>query len=360
MPQVEQEIREDLVISMREHGGYLSLPVVDQGKVAVLLRNGRVRGIVQPGRRLMWRLPLQKLDIYLVETKVRNLNIVSQGEFLTGDHWRVNVSLWVSYQVVQPGRVVVEFAQPVHALYSTVKDLLGQLINQENFQSLSTQGRPIVRQGVLGGSSQVEQLLGMRLVDVRIDDLTLPEQVGSAFDERRVAQMRGEASQWHIRGKWQDMPDSVQRRHMQERLVDGAMFVNPPLPGSLVGSEPPGAPQISSPPPGGQVIDGQVVPTQRLGGNVWGQLVVVAGAQQGVVFSLHAPAMTIGRAADNHIVLQDAAVSSRHAQIQQPGLLVDLNSSNGTFVNGHRIQKAQLSGGETIRIGETHFRFEVG
>ncbi|MBU0704132.1 MAG: SPFH domain-containing protein, partial [Chloroflexi bacterium] len=197
------QIQEDLILKVESQEGFFGAPLVRQGTVAVIMRNGRVAQIIGPGRQMMLRLPFQKVEILLVETKIRNLNIVSQGEFLTTDHWRVNVSLWVSY------RVAVEYAQPVHALYSTVKDLLGQVINRQDFQTLSQMGRQVVRQEVLGGNPQIEQTLGITLTDARVDDLTLPERVGTAFDERQVAHMEGEAAQHRLRGKWQDMPDSV-------------------------------------------------------------------------------------------------------------------------------------------------------
>ena len=360
-------IQEDLILTIEQQGGFFSLPLVRQGAVAVVLRNGRVDQIIGPGRSLMFRLPFQKVETLLVDTRVRNLNIVSQGEFLTADRWRVNVSLWVSYRVTDAARIAVEYAEPVHALYSMVKDLLGRVINRQDFQTLSQTGRQVVRQEILGGSSQVEQTLGIALTDVRVDDLTLPERTGTAFDERQVAQMEGEAAQWRLRGKWQDLPESVRRSHFQERLVEGAMFVNPPLPGAVMGQGAPGIPQVPGPapeplPPGGQVIEGRVAPTRMLGEEVWGQLVVVSGPKQGVIFPLRSSMVSVGRAGDNDVVLQDPTASSHHARIEQRGsrvFIVDLNSSNGTFVNGQRVTQAQLAGGEVILMGDTHLRFEA-
>jgi len=164
------------------------------------------------------------------------------------------------------------------------------------------------------------------------------------------------------------MPDSVRRAHMQERLVEGAMFVNPPLPGAAAGLYPQAAPQVAPPPtpsalpPGQQVIDGQAAPTRLLSGEMWGQLVIVGGPKQGVIFPLRQPVVSIGRDGGNDIVLQDSAASGQHARIERRGeqtFIVDLGSSNGTFVNGQRAQQAQLVGGETILIGNTHLRFDV-
>ncbi len=75
--------------------------------------------------------------------------------------------------------------------------------------------------------------------------------------------------------------------------------------------------------------------------------------------------LTIGRAPDNQLVLQDQQASSRHAEIRpdaQGYLLVDTNSRNGTFVNEQRLISQTprlLISGDVIRIGETRFTYEI-
>lgn len=62
----------------------------------------------------------------------------------------------------------------------------------------------------------------------------------------------------------------------------------------------------------------------------------------------------IGRSEINHIVLQDPHVSRRHAKIiisNGEYIIEDLNSTNGTYVNGKKISKYYLSNGDKIRIG---------
>lgn len=59
-------------------------------------------------------------------------------------------------------------------------------------------------------------------------------------------------------------------------------------------------------------------------------------------------------------ILQDEQASARHCLIQKMGKiyhLIDLNSSNGTFLNGSRIVKSKLQSGDRIRIGTTHMQF---
>ena len=72
--------------------------------------------------------------------------------------------------------------------------------------------------------------------------------------------------------------------------------------------------------------------------------------------------LTIGRDAKGDVVLDDPSVSRRHAQIRplpQGGVLVaDLNSSAGSFVNGHRFDEHELTVGDRLQIGPFCFTFD--
>ena len=74
------------------------------------------------------------------------------------------------------------------------------------------------------------------------------------------------------------------------------------------------------------------------------------------VFPLKEDVITIGRESSNDVVLIDPEASRKHAQISfQAGRYVveDLDSTNGTFVNGRRIQTATtLNDGDVIEVGE--------
>lgn len=70
--------------------------------------------------------------------------------------------------------------------------------------------------------------------------------------------------------------------------------------------------------------------------------------------------LSIGRAGDNDIVLEEGAVSSHHLRIIPPGTVVDDGSTNGTLVNGERLgTRAALRSGDLVQVGSTIFRFEV-
>jgi pSer/pThr/pTyr-binding forkhead associated (FHA) protein/NADPH-dependent 2,4-dienoyl-CoA reductase/sulfur reductase-like enzyme len=72
----------------------------------------------------------------------------------------------------------------------------------------------------------------------------------------------------------------------------------------------------------------------------------------------------IGRGPKNDLVLHDPEVSGQHAQIQRDAsgyLLEDLQSSNGTFLNGARLSApARLAGGSLIKVGKTQLEFVIG
>lgn len=70
----------------------------------------------------------------------------------------------------------------------------------------------------------------------------------------------------------------------------------------------------------------------------------------------HGGRMTIGRARDNDLVLDDGKVSRHHARVMpRHGTLVftDLGSTNGSWVNGARVAEVALGEGDQIEIGET-------
>jgi pSer/pThr/pTyr-binding forkhead associated (FHA) protein len=77
-------------------------------------------------------------------------------------------------------------------------------------------------------------------------------------------------------------------------------------------------------------------------------------------FPLTKERITIGRHPDNDISLNDKAVSGRHAvviTILHDSFLEDLNSTNGTLVNGKQIAKHPLANGDTVSIGRNTLKY---
>ncbi|MCC9602430.1 FHA domain-containing protein [Stieleria sp. JC731] len=86
-------------------------------------------------------------------------------------------------------------------------------------------------------------------------------------------------------------------------------------------------------------------------------LYVVRGRDQGKHFVLAGPVVRIGRDTHNDVQLLDGEASRNHAEIriESNGVctLIDLNSSNGTQVNGHTVGEQRLASGDRIEIGGT-------
>jgi pSer/pThr/pTyr-binding forkhead associated (FHA) protein len=90
-----------------------------------------------------------------------------------------------------------------------------------------------------------------------------------------------------------------------------------------------------------------------------GCLEILSGPFQGQKHPFRSQ-LTIGRRSDNTIRLIDVKVSRNHAKIVATGegfLIEDMKSSNGTFVNGEKVESRCLKSGDTITIGFTEFRF---
>jgi len=92
------------------------------------------------------------------------------------------------------------------------------------------------------------------------------------------------------------------------------------------------------------------------------RLEFVGGPLAGQTVPLHEEVTTIGSVAGNTVVLSDPAVSRKHIGIRRVGgkyELADLGSTNGVYVNGHRMGKKVLVSGDIMRVGNTEMVFRV-
>src|SRR5437588_1613359 len=90
------------------------------------------------------------------------------------------------------------------------------------------------------------------------------------------------------------------------------------------------------------------------------RLAVVAGPLKDSAFELGGEEVSVGRESSNRVCIPDALLSRRHCVVRRENSLhklIDLNSLNGTFVNGRPIREHLLEHGDQIGIGESRLVF---
>jgi hypothetical protein len=82
-----------------------------------------------------------------------------------------------------------------------------------------------------------------------------------------------------------------------------------------------------------------------------------------IVHVLDKPTTNIGKTLDNDFVLSDESIENTHARIfwDDRGFHVvqDLNSTNGTFINGQRVTEGFLQNGYEVRFGQERFTYRA-
>lgn len=95
---------------------------------------------------------------------------------------------------------------------------------------------------------------------------------------------------------------------------------------------------------------------------VVGWIVAQNGNHRGQDFRLYDGKNVLGTAADCDIVITDPYLSAKHCTIRHEEgnfVLIDLDSTNGTFVNQKRVSKMELIDNDTVRFGRTEFKFKA-
>jgi hypothetical protein len=348
---------------------------IGAGYTGLFVKNGRLVRTLIPGRHFSFALPLlEQCQLILVDTKVRNLEIVSQGDFLSRDQYLINASLNVMYQVVDAKRVALEISDPIAALTSAVKDSLAVAVGQLSVEQLTTQGRVHIRQYILD-HAEVSYALGFALEDVRVSDISFPQTRGiirqvEGMSARQEAEHEA-TLQMHIAkaGRPEVPPPSVHQVNIisgrDPNSSDPALGAT--LEATTVAMEGQSPVQASLPTRQDRPPLAPTVLAEDSQGNAIARLVHQA---TGAIVFLSVTPFTIGREPTSTLVLDDPLCSRNHALIVKftdpQGTvryqLSDLSSSNGTFVGGQRLglnQPFWLTPGNVIRIGSQEWTFEA-
>ena len=82
----------------------------------------------------------------------------------------------------------------------------------------------------------------------------------------------------------------------------------------------------------------------------------------GRTHDLKAEKTTVGRVEDNGFQIAEPSVSSHHCEVLLRGndvIIRDLNSTNGTFINGEKITESPIKPGQILRLGQVEIRLET-
>jgi pSer/pThr/pTyr-binding forkhead associated (FHA) protein len=93
------------------------------------------------------------------------------------------------------------------------------------------------------------------------------------------------------------------------------------------------------------------------------KLVILTQGLNGRAHELNVDRTTIGRVEDNLFQIAEPSVSSHHCEVLLRGsdvVIKDLNSTNGTFINGEQITESVLKPGQTLRLGQVELKLEAG
>jgi FHA domain len=85
-------------------------------------------------------------------------------------------------------------------------------------------------------------------------------------------------------------------------------------------------------------------------------LYVESGEEEGYRYEVYATPLTLGAAAGNDVTFHEPRLSRNHSVVDRRGSgieITDLNSENGTFVNGERVTRRSLADGDQISLGQT-------
>jgi pSer/pThr/pTyr-binding forkhead associated (FHA) protein len=92
------------------------------------------------------------------------------------------------------------------------------------------------------------------------------------------------------------------------------------------------------------------------------KLVVLSVGMTGRTQELKVDKTTIGRVEDNTFQIAEPSVSSHHCEILLRGsdvVVHDLNSTNGTFINGEKVAESVIKPGQILRLGQIEMRLET-
>ncbi|MBD2105312.1 FHA domain-containing protein [Leptolyngbya sp. FACHB-261] len=353
----------------------LSVATIEEGCVGFLLKNGRLVRTMPPGRYMNLAVPLlEQCQLLIVDTRLRTLRVQSKaGDFCSRDQQPLKLTLSLTYQVIDAKRVALELSDPLEALTVAVKDNLALLLGGYTLAELQQDGPLLVRDLLI---TRVDAFypLGFHLEEVRVSNLgpdaaplrsgrkpvkiPAPEPYMQSAEDAEIQALRASLGTPEARVFKAGVPETgVSKVKINEAKLNSLPDV-PKVAATFVVEAPI---PTSRPTPVSRTLSTQ--PTELAAQTP--RLVHLASGES---INLARVPLTFGRDGSNRIQIQDLQCSRYHACISLSSQesrqyhLIDLGSSNGTFVDGQRLkphEPVDLRRGEVIRMGQQEWVFET-
>lgn len=157
-----------------------------------------------------------------------------------------------------------------------------------------------------------------------------------------------------------DAPKKISRAadtRPSARVVSEPADITPPAPPAI----PPHLAALAAAAADGRTVVSKIQSDLRLPEGKTVSLSVISGPMKGQLFRLSSPRVVVGRSGAD-ITIADPEISRQHCAIEVRGpkaVLVDLGTTNGTYVDGQRIQTQELNHLMEFHIGQTTVMFTV-
>jgi len=142
-------------------------------------------------------------------------------------------------------------------------------------------------------------------------------------------------------------------RKLPQQNTPGPTFPASPLPAS------PAAAVAAAPTPAAPAVTEPLRAQPHASGSTPRRLVITSGPKQGMEIELPSEQLTIGRSSESGLVIRDDYTSTHHARLMlwnDEWVIQDLDSTNGTFLDGTRVTlPTPVPVGSTVTIGTTSF-----
>jgi len=162
--------------------------IVREWERVVLLRDGRVEQVLQPGRH---RVRSRRLEQERIDVRERQYAVAGQ-EILTSDSVAVKLSAIVVWQVSDPARFLTVAEHPLSRLHVAVQQAMRVRVAARDLESLLTE-RDAVVSGIVDEIAPELAALGITVATVAVRDLMLPAEIRRAVSEVLLARERGRA-----------------------------------------------------------------------------------------------------------------------------------------------------------------------